>query len=79
MSEPTPKLSRQQRAEFNILYERLVEDDDALQTFIQQAIVRNDTLAAKRTALLALAERIRREGMQGVANSIEEIIKNEKT
>jgi len=33
------------------------------------------TLAAQRTALLALAERIRREGMQGVANSIEEIVK----
>jgi len=33
------------------------------------------TLAAQRTALLALSERIRREGMQGVANSIEEIVK----
>ena len=32
------------------------------------------TLAAQRTALLALAARIRREGMQGVANSIEEIV-----
>ena len=32
-------------------------------------------LAAQRTALLALSERIRREGMQGVANKIEEIIK----
>ena len=33
------------------------------------------TLSAQRTALLALAERIRREGMQGVANQIEEIVK----
>jgi len=33
-----------------------------------------ETLAAQRTALLALSERIRREGMQGVANSIEEIV-----
>ena len=33
------------------------------------------TLAAQRTALLALSERIRREGMQGVANEIEEIVK----
>ena len=33
------------------------------------------TRAAQRTALLALSERIRREGMQGVANEIEEIIK----
>jgi len=32
------------------------------------------TLAAQRTALLALSERIRREGMQGVANEIEEIV-----
>ena len=32
------------------------------------------TLAAERTALLSLAERIRREGMQGVANEIEEIV-----
>ena len=32
------------------------------------------TLAAQRTALLALSSRIRREGMQGVANSIEEIV-----
>ena len=32
-------------------------------------------LAAQRTALLALSERIRREGMQGVANEIEEIVK----
>jgi len=30
---------------------------------------------AQRTALLAVAERIRREGMQGVANAIEEIVK----
>jgi len=30
---------------------------------------------AQRTALLALSERIRREGMQGVANEIEEIVK----
>ena len=29
---------------------------------------------AQRTALLALSERIRREGMQGVANEIEEIV-----
>ena len=33
------------------------------------------TVAAQRTALLALAERIRREGMQGVANELEEICK----
>jgi len=33
------------------------------------------TLAAQRTALLALSERIRREGMQGVANELEEIVK----
>ena len=32
-------------------------------------------MAAQRTALLALAERIRRAGMQGVANEIEEIVK----
>ena len=32
-------------------------------------------LAAQRTALLALADRIRNEGMQGVANQIEEIVK----
>ena len=32
-------------------------------------------LAARRTALLALSSRIRREGMQGVANEIEEICK----
>ena len=33
------------------------------------------TIAAQRTALLALSERIRRDGMQGVANELEEIVK----
>ena len=32
-------------------------------------------MAAQRTALLALSERIRHEGMQSVANEIEEIVK----
>ncbi len=34
----------------------------------------DDTLAAQRAALLELAARIRREGMQGVANEIEGIV-----
>jgi hypothetical protein len=39
------KLTPSQRAEFNILYERLAADDDALQVFIGEAIVRNDRLS----------------------------------
>jgi len=35
------------------------------------------TLAAQRTALLALAERIRREGMQGISNEIRSIVDGE--
>ena len=47
----------------------------ALQAANSAIILLQEDLATQRTALLALAERIRREGMQGVANSIEEIVK----
>jgi len=80
MSEPTPGRlhfdcntieaiwATPESALYNMEYRKVFE----------QAITACDlerTLAAQRTALLALSERIRREGMQGVANSIEEICK----
>ena len=58
--EPHPKL----RDQFIVELAELKQQRDSLER----------TLAAQRTALLSLAERIRREGMQGVANEIEEIV-----
>jgi len=59
--EPHPKL----RDQFIVELAELKRQRDELER----------TLAAQRTALLALSERIRLEGMQGVSNEIEEIIK----
>ena len=58
-----------------ILVEVMDEQRDALATARAEVNAVRRTLAAQRTALLALAERIRREGMQGVANEIEEIVR----
>ena len=49
--------------------------DDGFTNLISARDEYRRTLAAQRTALLSLSSRIRREGMQGVANQIEEIIK----
>ena len=56
----------------SVIMDRMASE---IQEETQRADAAERTLAAQRTALLALSERIRREGMQGVANEIEEICK----
>jgi len=43
----------------------------------EKAMLAQFTIAAQRTALCALAERIRREGMQGISNEIRSIVDGE--